>query len=143
MKFKAVQYLVLVSVVLFSQTSFAGSYGTAAFLQNVQQLVRSCVVRPYRIENGKKVYGFLKSNCVQVRTFGKAAEFALGKTPFIAILEESPDADGGDLDNIVIKNALGTPVASLTNVLAFGDILLGLAGADVELPELYDQTASE
>jgi hypothetical protein len=147
MKSPVIQFFAFVAVILSSSqvtNAWASDPSSASFLESVQQLVRSCVVRPYSVTDGKKTYGFLKSRCSNVQTHGAWAEFSLGNTKYVASLEESLDSDGGDLDNIDIKDLNGAVVAHLSNVLAFGDILLGLAGANVELPELYDQsTVSE
>jgi hypothetical protein len=141
MKIKAIQYFGLAVVLLsfFGNNTWATE--TSPFLKNLQTLVQGCTVRTYtQGTNGLKVYGPLKSHCAEVRSFGAKAEIILDNEKYTVTLAESPLADGGDLDNIEIQDSNGVVVAQLSNVLAFGDILLGLAGADVELPELHVQT---
>jgi hypothetical protein len=111
------------------------------FWNDVRALVVQCAVRPYTVENGEKVFDDLRSKCAELQVQDSNAIFSLSRDfngeRFVAVLEESPYSDGGDLDNLIIKDATGEVIARRENVPAFGDILVALAGGEVQSSELY------
>jgi hypothetical protein len=61
---------------------------------------------------------------------GANAKFRLKKVAYTAALLNSPFADQGDLNTLVIRDLKGNLIAQADHVPAFGDILLALAGGD-------------
>jgi len=102
------------------------------FWKKLNSLVAQCAVKPYTVVQGVKDYGPLRSLCQELHANGTQATFVLEGEKFSARIEESADADGGDLDDLYVQNSEGSVIAQRQNVLAYGDILLGLAGGDVE-----------
>jgi hypothetical protein len=121
-----------------SHSAFAGVDEAASqnpFWEKVHNLIQHCAVQPYILDNGKKVYGPLRSNCVEVLVQGSQAQFNLDGVWYVASLTDSDDSDGGDLNDITVRkmsDTSGDVVAERHNALAFGDILVGLAGGQVQ-----------
>ncbi len=115
----------------------SASAGDVAFWSEVKGLVARCVVQPVSIdENGQKVYAKLASRCHELRVNRTGAKIIIGDKILQAVLTESEQADGGDLDHVSIRDSFGREVASAKNVLAYGDILLALAGGQYSFPEV-------
>jgi hypothetical protein len=106
------------------------------FWNKVNTLVAQCTVKPYALVQGVKTYGSLRSTCRELQVSGDQASFILDGEQFSARIEESADSDGGDLDNIYVQNSNGAVIAQRHNVLAYNDILLGLAGGNVDSKEV-------
>lgn len=107
------------------------------FWKKLNNLVSQCAVKPYTVVQGVKAYGPLRSLCQELHAEGNQAEFVLDGETFSAQMQESADSDGGDLDDISVQNSQGAAVAQRQNVLAYDDVLLGLAGGDVNSREVY------
>lgn len=107
------------------------------FWKKLNALVAQCSVKPYSLVQGVKTYGPLRSSCQELQTNGNRATFVLEGETFFARIEESADSDGGDLDNVYVQNSQGSVIANRHNVLAYDDILLGLAGGNVDSEEVY------
>jgi hypothetical protein len=106
------------------------------FWQKLNTLVAQCTVKPYSLVQGVKTYGSLRSFCQEIQVNGDHASFVLDGEQFSARIEESEDSDGGDLDNVYVQNSSGAVIAQRHNVLAYNDILLGLAGGNVDSKEV-------
>lgn len=107
------------------------------FWDQVHALVLQCAVQTFTYNKGQKVYGSLQSVCDEVQVKGSEAHFRLRGDWYTATLQESPDADDGDLDDIFVSDRIGESYAERHEIPAFGDVLLGLAGGKVQLPERY------
>jgi len=111
----------------------------ARFWADVKVLMQECAVQPYSVDHtGKKVYGALENVCNEIEVFETSAKFVLNGRLYYAFLTESRFADEGDLNDLVVRDSRGEIVATRTNIPAFGDILLALAGSDEGLRHRYD-----
>lgn len=100
-----------------------------------------CAVQPYAFQDdGKKVYSVLRSVCPELKVNGYTATLILNGQPLTAALTESPFADGGDLDDLTIRNQSGQIVAEAKNIPSFGDVILALAGGDDSFPLVFDES---
>lgn len=138
--FTAIALAITFSVTPMAQTAEATPQANARFLSEVRDLVSRCAVQPYTIQSGKKAYGRLESSCPELQVQGAEARFQFEGRWSVAKIVDSEDSDGGDLNDISIQDDHGNEVAQLKEVLAFGDILLGLSDGQVNLPESYEQT---
>ena len=135
---RSFRVVVVLFAVLFSQSAFSAQAGTASqnsFWEKVRGLVQQCSVQTFTVENGKKVDGPLRSNCAELQATGSEARFKLDGEWYSASIADSSDADGGDLNDVLVQDQNGSSVATRHNTLAFGDILVGLAGGQVQLPQ--------
>lgn len=107
------------------------------FWKKLNELVAQCSVKTYSLVQGVKTYGPLRSSCRELQADGDHATFVLEGERFTARIEESADSDGGDLDDVYVQNSQGSVIANRHNVLAYDDILLGLAGGNVDSQEVY------
>lgn len=107
------------------------------FWDEVHDFVKKCAVQPY-VEQGEGQKSFLplKSICKELTVNGSRAKFTLKGHQFRATLFDSEFSDGGDINDVVVKDAAGGIVAERNSVLAFGDVLLGLAGGDNNFPQV-------
>jgi hypothetical protein len=109
------------------------------FWQDVRDLLLKCAVQPYAVNaNGRRVYGPLKSRCSEVQVTDAGARFSLNGETYVAQLKESEQSDGGDLFDVTVLDSKGQVFAVRNCALAFGDVLLGLAGRDEGFDEEYD-----
>ena len=126
MNIKSVVGKLLVTFPFFlASQALAGNTESPKFLEQVRGLVQHCAVQPAR--------GPLESKCTEVLVKGSQAQLQLNGEWYSANIVDSEDSDGGDLNNIFVQDQNGTQVAELHNALAFGDILLGLAGGQIAL----------
>ena len=115
----------------------SASAGEGVFWSDMKELVARCVVQPVSVDtNGQKIYAHLESHCRELRVTRTGATIIMKNVPYQAILTVSEDADDGDLDHVSIHDFAGREVASAKNVLAYGDVLLALAGGQYSFPEV-------
>ena len=91
-----------------------------AFFQEVRELIQNCT------DNNR-----VKTSCRAVKVVGSDVFFILKSQNFVAHVKESPDADGGDLNDVYIEGRLRggkTCKAELHNVLSFSEPLRALGG---------------
>lgn len=131
-----------VAVVLFTvfaaQNAFSASPAPSSqnpFWDKVSKLIQQCSQQTVTVENGKKVYGPLRSTCAEVLVKGSQAQFNLDGEWYLASIADSADSDGGDLNDVTVQDQSGVSVAERHNTLAFGDILVGLSGGQVQSAE--------
>jgi hypothetical protein len=140
---RSIRVALVVMVVLMVKTASAADVDASSsnsFWEKVRGLVQQCSVQTYTVEGGQKVYGPLRSNCVELQVGGSSARFELDGKWFEATIQDSPDSDGGDLNDVFVYlqgEEGGKAFAERHEIPAFGDILAGLAGAQLQLPELY------
>src|SRR4051812_8239988 len=77
------------------------------FWNQVHALVLQCAVQTFTYSRGQKIYGSLRSVCDEVQVNGSEARFQLGGNWYTATLQESENADGGDLDDIFVSDRIG------------------------------------
>jgi hypothetical protein len=120
------------AALMFSASTVAQANVVETHFKNIQNKIRSCVVLPYSVKNQHRVYQNLISHCPEVKVVAKGkASIKVGSNTFQAILVETEYSDG-DVFDIVIREARSHDQLRLSNVLAFGDILLGLLGGSFE-----------
>jgi hypothetical protein len=101
--------------------------------------VRNCSILPYTMNsNRQKVYHALTSHCPEVKVVGKGtAKIRVDGHAFQVNLVETINSDG-DFYDVQITDVVTREVSSVPNILAFGDVLLGvLSGRTQGLPESY------
>jgi hypothetical protein len=111
------------------------------FWSEIKDLTLRCAVQPYALdEAGNRIYAPIRSNCAssELEISGRQARFSLEGNAYVATLEDSEDADQGDLNHLRIADSVtGAIVAEAENVLAFGEVAIALVGGDdrfVEVP---------
>ncbi len=125
----------LVSTAHALETSFIES----SFLKQVHAYVKTCAVQPYAYDRGgKKVMGYLRPVCDNLKVQGSIATFVVYGHLYTATVHDSEYSDGGDLNDLVIRNQDGAVVAEVRNILSFGDVLLAMAGGDDNFAMEYD-----
>jgi hypothetical protein len=123
--------IVFVVVSFLGLSAFANVPDTTGkkIVADIQSLALKCVVQTYTVQSGKKVYASLKNTCSQIEVLDQqSAHVTVDNQTFKVVLVESADADEGDLDHVLVYDLSGKLVGQKLNVLAFDDILLGLAG---------------
>ena len=107
-------------------------------IEDMEALALKCVVHPYTLNReGEKVYSELRNTCPQIEVIDASTAQVLVKGEvFQVVLKESEDSDGGDLDHVLVYNLSGQMVAQKNNVLAFDNILIGLAGGKHDFQEV-------
>jgi hypothetical protein len=98
----------------------------------LKQLVLNCAVQPIsKLATGETEFHPLVSLCPKnLSVHGSVAQFRLKGLRYVATLFDSPLADEGDLNSLVIRDEQGRLTAQAEHIAAFGDILLALAGGD-------------
>jgi hypothetical protein len=111
-----------------------------AHLHNIQNKVRSCVVLPFTMKDGHRMYKNLMSHCADVRVLPQAegqkahlvrAIVKIGGSQYQIRMQPSPDSYD-DLFDIAIREPRSGDVYILRQVPAFGDIWLGILGGRQE-----------
>jgi len=148
--FKAI-FAVIFSIIII-QTSQASAQETSTltrprtefgseFWAEVRQLIEKCAVQTVAFDlEGRKVQGPLRSACAEIQVSDNGVAFELHGERYFAFLEESEFSDDGDLFNVIVQDAHGEVVAYRSEAVAFGDVLLGLAGHLNGMPEVLDPT---
>lgn len=113
----------------------SGNEPSERFWQEIRELVLRCSVQPVMIRGNRRIAAPVQSRCADLRVKAEGAEFILNNARYVAYLEESENSDGGDLYSVHVLNGRGQKVAARSDVPAFGDILLGLAGGSHGLRE--------
>lgn len=98
----------------------------------LKQMVLTCAVQPVtKLASGETKFHPLVSLCPSnLAVHGSIAQFHLKGSHYVATISDSPLADEGDLNSLVIRDEQGRLVAQAEHIAAFGDILLALAGGD-------------
>ena len=98
---------------------------------SVKDLVADCAVQPVaKLANGRTKYLRVVSLCPEsLSVTGNLAQFNLNGARYSAVLLDSPLADEGDLNTLVVRDSEGKIAAKAEHIPAFGDILLALAGS--------------
>jgi hypothetical protein len=124
-------------LVLASLTSAPALAAPGGFWSKVRSLVEQCAAQPVTIDfEGHKTYYPLVSRCDELGAYEGSAQFLLEDEWYSAELIESEDSDGGDLFDVRIERDRDSHVAIRKNVPAFGDVLVGMAGGRVSVPEI-------
>ena len=138
---KAVNLIILtlslftVSVLSAPASKAQGNTGkntVESHMANIRDRVRACAILPYHYQNNNRVDHAILSHCPEVRVIPvehgmPEAKIKVGGHQFMATLIETQFSDGDVFDvRIIDLNTKDTYV--LSNVLAFGDILLGVLG---------------
>jgi hypothetical protein len=132
------KFLIVVSLFLVSFPAFAEK----TFSQSVHDFVMDCAVQPYHYDQGGKIFSKLKSVCADLQVSADQATFKLDGKVYRAQIFDSPQSDDGDLNDIIIKGEDGRVVQTLYYIVAFRDVILGLAGGDNNFPEVEETNSS-
>jgi len=105
---------------------------------SLQRLLKRCVVIPTgEVEPGYFQTTNWASTCPrELKVTNSTAWFHLNGTEYQATMTDSLYSDGGDLNDVIVRTLQGTEVGRRENVLAYGDILLALAGGDENFPRV-------
>jgi len=132
--------LILSILVLTSASAFANSVDNTveSHLSNIRDRVRQCSLLPYTMKENVKVYHPLVSHCPEIKVLTKGlAKIKVGGHIFAARLIETEDTDG-DFYDVQIRDFRSNDTYLLHNVLAYGDVLLGILDADTrKIPEVF------
>jgi hypothetical protein len=145
MKITVVQQVVKVS--LIAAVILAGGVAQAqssnsvqTHLKSITALVRSCVEQPYTFKaDGTKMYSELVSHCLYVTIVQKGeAKIELSNRAYDAQITESTDSDG-DFYDVKIVDLNTHDEYTMPQVLAYGDVLLGVLQGDThDVPEVLE-----
>jgi hypothetical protein len=107
------------------------------YISNIRDRVRQCSILPYEFNaNNVRVERSLRSHCPEVKLIaGKgalpAAKIHVAGQQFTAQLIETQYSDG-DFYDVEIRNVFTNEIFRFDNVLAYGDILLGVLGGETK-----------
>lgn len=136
-------FAVFVTVILSGTIGFARNETTGhELMKDIETLAMKCIVRTYSLnKDGAKVYSDLKNVCAQIQVLdSKTAHVQVDNQVFKVVLRESDDADGGDLDHVLAYDLNGQLVGQKLNVVAYDNILLGLAGGKTNFVEVEESS---
>ncbi len=126
---KTVIYAILGVLIMNTSEANSGSSFPRQLNQLAEQ-VRSASVIPVTLRDGVPVFHALNSRSSDVKVTGPGqAEIKLGTEIFHVSLLESEISDG-DFYHVQILNVNTGEQTRLDDVLAFGDVLLGVLGGD-------------
>jgi len=126
--------ILIISLALSSSTVFAAGSSVEKLLPNIKDRVRSCAILPFAMNNNNvRVEHALKSHCPEVKLVPPAdgstkfntAKIRVAGHQFTAQLIETVYSDG-DLFDVEIRDIVTNETYRSYNVLAFGDVLLGV-----------------
>ncbi len=138
-KVGVVSALLLVSATVSAAEVGPLSYGSR-LIEDLSYVAGKCVVRPFVMKpDGTRAYQEPRSLCAEIRPLESGrAIIVLNGQRFIAEVLESDLSDGGDLNHLLIRNTQGSIVARRTNVAAFGNVLIALAGGEDRILEVRE-----
>jgi hypothetical protein len=126
--------LLFLSAAALADPAQSSTRAQERFWTDVRDLVSRCSVQEIdRDSSGRIASSHLRSSCAELEVRGATATFTIEGETFVASMTESTLSDDGDLWNVYVQDSEGRLVATRTNVLAFGDILLALAGGEARL----------
>lgn len=127
---KAIQTIIL-SLVLTNAASASVLNNTVENnISNIKNRVRECAILPYHYKNNNRVDHAILSHCPEVKVLPAVEGYAPAKIRvaghvFTAALLETVYSDG-DMFDVEIRDIVSSDSFKMTNVLAFGDVLLGV-----------------
>jgi hypothetical protein len=110
-------------------------------LPNIVNRITNCVVKPFSIDGrGVKTLHALTSHCPEIKVTGPGeAKIKVDAHIFTAKLVESKNSDG-DFYDVTLTDVRSNDQHTISNVLAFGDVLLAVLAGDHS--HLYSQQVS-
>lgn len=132
---KAVK-LITITLSLLTISMISASAASAStvesLLPNIRDRVRDCSILPYHYKDNNRVDHAIMSHCPEVKVVPvehgmPQAKIKVAAHTFIATLIETQFSDG-DMFDVEIKDVVTNDSYKMTNVLAFGDVLLGVLG---------------
>lgn len=113
--------------------------GTKIF-KDLKDLTLRCVVEPYIVNaRGEKMTGPLKSICKEIQESRHGGvDVSIRGTVLHAVLVDSENSDGGDLNHLLVVDSRGNVVAEQKEILAFDNIFIALAGGDTNFRQVNE-----
>ena len=108
-------------------------------MPSIVQLVRKCSILPFTFnKDGRKVYHALMSRCGSVLVMPKGmAKIKLNGRAYGVTMNDAEDSDG-DFFHVQIKDLNTKEIATLSNIPAYGDVLLAILSGDIRgIPESF------
>lgn len=103
-------------------------------LSDVKAEVKKCVIMTVATKPDQTIIRKFESTCLTIKLLSDMeAQVYLENQWFTASILESVESDGGDIDNMTLKDSTGAVVATRTNVAAFDTIVLAMTGGDQNL----------
>jgi hypothetical protein len=127
----------------FAQADVAKDISPAGFWDGLTSLASKCAVVPYAVVNGTKIQGVARAQCSQFILNNDVLTFSVLGQTFTAQVQDSADSDGGDLNDLEVKDAQGNVILEETDVLAYRDVIQALVGSKVELQQVYDSSITQ
>jgi hypothetical protein len=118
-------------------TAVASNHTVEKYLPNIRDRVRQCSILPFAFDaNQVRKEKALQSHCPEVKLIPVAGAHAMAKIrvaghQFVAQLVETDYSDG-DVFDVEIRNLNTLETYRIYNVLAFGDVLLGVLGGETK-----------
>lgn len=116
---------------------FASTHTVEKYLSNIQDRVRQCSILPFIYDqNQNRVEHSLRSHCPEVKLVAAegrvpSAKINVAGQRFVAQLIETDFTDG-DFYDVEIRNLYTNESFRIFNVLAYGDVLLGVLGGQTK-----------
>ena len=129
---KSAKLIIITLGLITASTSFAFGNSVESNLNNIRDRVRACAILPYHYQNNNRVDHAIQSHCPEVKVIAvdggmPQAKIKVAGHTFIATLVETVYSDG-DVYDVQITDIVSKDSYKLTNVLSFGDVLLGVLG---------------
>jgi len=119
-------------------TTQSGSVHTVEkYISNIRDRVRQCSILPFAFNaNNVRIEHSLRSHCPEVKLIAghgslPAAKIHVAGQQFTAQLIETQYSDG-DFYDVEIRNVFTNETYRFDNVLAYGDVLLGVLGGETK-----------
>ena len=123
------------AVAATQESSHSSDHTVEKYLPNIRDRVRQCTILPFIYDsNHVRKEQSLRSHCPEVKLIksvqgGVVAKIHVYGQQFLARLIETEYTDG-DFYDVEIVNAHTQESYRIDNVLAFGDVLLGVLGGE-------------
>jgi len=98
-------------------------------LFDIKEQTKKCTVQTVATQGEDKHVTSYRSTCKTLRLLSpSSAQIYIDAEWFIAKITESAESDGGDLDDLFVYNSKGKLVAKRTNIAAYDNIVVAMAG---------------
>ena len=118
------------SVLAFSNVGLADQPGIKKeLLEDIKAETKKCALQVVENRDGNQTVLQYKSDCNSLKIISQSeAQIYIENNWYSAKIVESPESDGGDLDDLFITNSGGQVIAQRTNIAAFDNVIVAMAG---------------
>ena len=123
--------VLLIFVFSLSFNIFASGFHSKdrELLQDIKIETKKCAVQVVNTKNNTPNIVGYKSVCNTLQIINQTeAKLLLDGTWVMAVISESKESDGGDLDDLTVYSMNGKILATKTNIPAYDNIIVAMAG---------------